>query len=85
MGWYYAWATREYCMYHLTYAELLIYWREGKIQHKKEALRIGCSMWGVDIDAESKPVQPESQSHDPDRAWFRQEFGMEYEELMGGE
>jgi hypothetical protein len=52
MGWFYSWATREYCLYRLTFSQLVVYWRQGSINQKMHALRIAGHMNGVDVDAE---------------------------------
>lgn len=77
MGWLYSWATRDVCLYQLSYDQLLIYWRDGTINSKKNAMRIAGLMWGSDIDA----IEDKPSGHEPDPNWFKKEFGISYDEL----
>jgi hypothetical protein len=76
MAWLYPWATREYCLYRLTFDQLLVYWREGRINQKMQALRIAGHMWGTDVDKVMD--EPEEEGND----WFKKEFGCDYAELF---
>ena len=78
MAWLYPWGTPDYCLNKLSYDQLLIYWRDGTINQKKQAMRIAGLMWGTDIDT---PAVETVKDGTPDPNWFRNEFGCDYEEL----
>ena len=77
MAWLYSWATREYCLYRLTFNQLIIYWREGRINQKMQAMRIAGHMWGADVDNIS-----DSEPEEDGEEWFKKEFGCDYAELF---
>jgi len=80
MGWFYSWATPGHCLYRMSYDQLLIFWRQGWINQKMQALRIAGHMWGNDVDAATCEKEPDPE--EVTRKQFEADFGMSYDEYL---